>query len=88
MAAAQALAKLAREPVPEHVHRAYSEPSLEFGPEYIIPKPLDPRVLLYVAPAVAQAAVKSGVAHRAITDMDAYKQELRVLLQRRGRIDV
>ncbi len=87
MAAAQALAKLTREPVPEDVHRAYAESALEFGPEYIIPKPLDPRVLLYVAPAVAQAAVKSGVAHRPITDMEAYAQELRQLLTRRGRID-
>jgi malate dehydrogenase (oxaloacetate-decarboxylating)(NADP+) len=62
MAAVHALAALAREPVPEQVLEAYGRDSLAFGPEYIIPKPLDPRLLDYVPPAVAQAAVDSGIA--------------------------
>ncbi len=88
MAAARALAKLAREPVPDEVKKAYGNGHLEFGPDYILPKPLDPRVLLYMAPAVAQAAMESGVAHRPITDMDAYRNQLQTLLERRGHIQV
>lgn len=83
MAAAKALAELARQPVPEEISGAYGNSLLEFGPDYIIPKPIDPRVLLYVAPAVAKAAVDSGVAHRPIEDFDAYQIELRRLLERR-----
>jgi malate dehydrogenase (oxaloacetate-decarboxylating)(NADP+) len=74
-AAAHALAQLAREDVPDHVARAYGEQRLQFGREYLIPKPLDRRVLLWVAPAVAQAAIDSGVARREI-DLDAYVEEL------------
>ena len=62
VAAAKALAALAREDVPDAVAKAYGLPSLHFGPEYLIPKPLDPRVLLWVAPAVAGAAMETGVA--------------------------
>ncbi len=80
MAAARALAELARQPVPQKVRDAYDGIELSFGPEYIIPKPMDPRVLWWVAPAVAQAAVESGVAHRPITDMDAYRDHLKKLL--------
>jgi malate dehydrogenase (oxaloacetate-decarboxylating)(NADP+) len=75
MAAAHALAELAREDVPDSVLTAYGLSSLKFGREYVIPKPLDPRVLLWVAPAVAKAAMDSGVARRTI-DIEAYKMEL------------
>jgi malate dehydrogenase (oxaloacetate-decarboxylating)(NADP+) len=76
MAAALALAALAKEPVPKEVCAAYGVDSLEFGPEYIIPKPFDPRVLTWEAPAVAKAAMLSGVARRQIKDLSAYKEEL------------
>ncbi|MFQ5612690.1 MAG: NADP-dependent malic enzyme [Anaerolineae bacterium] len=75
LAAAKALAALAHEDVPDSVLRAYDQESLRFGPEYILPKPVDPRVLLWVAPAVAQAAIKEGVARRTL-DMDRYREEL------------
>lgn len=75
MAAAQALAKLAHEDVPDSVLNAYGLKSLKFGRDYLIPKPFDPRVLLYVAPAVAQAAMESGCARRHI-DIEAYKRQL------------
>jgi len=76
LAAAHALAKLAREDVPEHVTRAYGGKRLAFGPEYIIPTPFDDRVLLWVAPAVAQAAMEDGVA-RIHLDMDEYRERLK-----------
>ncbi len=75
MAAARALAALAHEDVPDSVLAAYGQDSIKFGKDYLIPKPLDPRVLLWVAPAVAQAAMDSGVARRQL-DMDEYRQEL------------
>jgi malate dehydrogenase (oxaloacetate-decarboxylating)(NADP+) len=75
VAAATALARLAREPVPESVMSAYGGQSFKFGPDYLIPKPFDPRVLWWVAPAVAEAAMKSGVARREI-DVDAYRERL------------
>ncbi len=75
LAAAKALAALAHEDVPDGVLDAYGEKSLKFGREYLIPKPLDPRVMLYVSPAVAQAAIDSGVARREI-DMEHYKEAL------------
>ncbi|MCB0211853.1 MAG: NADP-dependent malic enzyme [Anaerolineae bacterium] len=81
LAAVYALAKLAHEDVPDSVLKAYNLTSLKFGPEYIIPKPFDPRVLLWVAPAVAEAAMKSGVARRHI-DIDAYKEQLEASLGR------
>jgi malate dehydrogenase (oxaloacetate-decarboxylating)(NADP+) len=76
LAAAQALAALAREEVPDSVSRAYSGQKFTFGREYIIPKPFDPRVLLWVAPAVAKAAMDSGVARQPIADMKAYIERL------------
>lgn len=76
LAAVKALANLARLPVPDMVNMAYGERNLVFGPQYIIPKPLDPRLLRVVAPAVALAAMKSGVARNQITDWEAYRQEL------------
>jgi malate dehydrogenase (oxaloacetate-decarboxylating)(NADP+) len=75
IAAAKALAALAKEDVPDSVLRAYGVERLEFGPEYLIPKPLDPRVALRVAPAVAAAAMVSGVARHHV-DLDAYADEL------------
>jgi len=76
LAAVRAIAALAKEPVPEEVNQAYSIKNLVFGKEYIIPKPIDPRLLTVVAPAVAKAAVDSGVARSPISDWDKYKQEL------------
>ncbi len=78
-AAVQALAELARrgEAIPEVVKRAYPGEAMDFGPGYIIPKPFDPRVLLYVAPAVAQAAIESGVARQEM-DLRAYEQQLQM----------
>jgi malate dehydrogenase (oxaloacetate-decarboxylating)(NADP+) len=81
MAATRALAALAREEVPDAVMRAYGLERLRFGPDYLIPKPFDPRVLLWVAPAVAWAAVASGVARRVI-DVEEYRAELDARLGR------
>lgn len=80
MAAAQALADLVHEDVPDSVLSAYGLSSLKFGRDYLIPKPLDARVLLWVAPAVAEAAMKSGVARRHL-DLAAYRE---TLIQRQG----
>ena len=76
MAATRALAALAREKVPEIVSRAYGGKKFSFGPDYIIPKPFDSRVLLWVAPAVAKAAMEEGVA-RTTVDLSAYREDLR-----------
>jgi len=76
LAAVHALAQLAKEPVPEIVNMAYNEKSIQFGRNYIIPKPLDPRLITTVSPAVAKAAMESGVAKKQITDWEAYKSEL------------
>ncbi len=75
VAASQALALLAKEDVPDSVLRAYGLESLKFGRDYIIPKPLDPRVLLWESPAVAQAAMKTGVARRHL-DLNEYREQL------------
>ncbi len=77
IAAARAIAELAREPVPEEVAIAYGGRAQSFGREYIIPAPFDPRLMEVVPAAVAQAAMESGVAGRPIEDMDAYRQSLR-----------
>ena len=76
LAAVYALAELAKTPVPEIVNLAYNEKSISFGPTYIIPKPVDPRLLSTVAPAVAKAAMESGVARINISNWDAYAIEL------------
>jgi len=76
LAAVYALAGLAKEAVPEQVNTAYKVSNLIFGREYIIPKPLDPRLITRVAPAVAKAAMETGVARKAITDWKAYEIEL------------
>ena len=75
LAAAKALASLAHEDVPDSVLTAYGVSSLKFGPDYLIPKPLDPRVLLWESPAVAEAAMQSGVARQEI-DLEKYREQL------------
>jgi malate dehydrogenase (oxaloacetate-decarboxylating)(NADP+) len=76
LAAARALAALAKEDVPESVLKAYGLKSLRFGTDYLIPKPFDPRVLLWLAPAVAKAAMDTGVARKPIADLEAYRDSL------------
>jgi len=78
LAAVKAIAELATKPVPDIVNVAYNQKNLSFGREYIIPKPVDPRLLTTVAPAVAKAAMESGVARKQITDWEAYERELRL----------
>ncbi len=79
MAASRALASLAKEEVPAHVKEAHGRETMEFGSEYIIPSPFDRRVLVYVASAVAQAAIEDGVARVKDFDMDAYREKLQRL---------
>ncbi len=81
MAAVKALAELAKEPVPEQVNIAYGETRMNFGPDYIIPKPFDPRLIARVPPAVARAAMESGCARHPIQDWEKYEEEL---LERMG----
>jgi malate dehydrogenase (oxaloacetate-decarboxylating)(NADP+) len=76
LAAVKAIANIAKEPVPEEVNEAYDSRNLSFGRDFIIPKPMDPRLLMAVAPAVAKAAIASGVAQREIKDWGKYKLEL------------
>lgn len=76
LAAVYAIANLAKEPVPEEVNEAYGEKNIAFGRTSIIPKPLDPRLITYVSPAVAKAAIESGVAQQKIEDWEAYENEL------------
>lgn len=83
LAAAKALAELARQDVPDAVIRSYDDQAISFGPEYIIPKPFDQRVLLWVAPAVARAAMETGVARRPIRDWDEYRHQLEARLGKR-----
>jgi malate dehydrogenase (oxaloacetate-decarboxylating)(NADP+) len=77
IAAVKAIAELAKKPVPEAVNMAYNEKNIKFGPEYIIPKPMDLRLMTNVSSAVAKAAIDSGVARKVITDWDAYTEELK-----------
>ena len=87
LAAVHAIADLAKQPVPPVVSAAYSEgETLSFGPKYILPKPLDPRLLITVAPAVARGAMESGVARRPITDWEAYTDRLRRIMGYDNRI--
>jgi len=85
-AASQALAALAKMDVPDSVSKAYGGQSFRYGREYLIPKPFDPRVLLWVAPAVADAAMRSGVARQPITDMGAYLRRLEAMLSRSSEV--
>jgi malate dehydrogenase (oxaloacetate-decarboxylating)(NADP+) len=82
IAAAQGLADLAKEEVHESVKRAYGDDNIEFGKDYIIPKPFDPRVLTRVAPAVAKAAMDTGVARKSIDDFDEYRRQLDIRMGR------
>ena len=76
MAATIAIADLAQVPVPDEVSSAYGHMPLHFGPDYFIPKPVDPRLITRVSMAVARAAIRTGVARREITDWEAYEQSL------------
>ena len=80
LAAVKAIANLAKEPVPSVVNAAYGMSNLKFGRDYIPPKPLDPRLITAVSPAVARGAMESGVARRPITDWEAYNEKLRHLM--------
>ena len=80
LAAVKAIASLAKETIPEEVLVAYGDKSISFGREQIIPKPLDQRLIYYVAPAVAKAAMESGVARNPITNWEAYEIELKSFL--------
>ena len=80
MAAVQAIADLAKQPVPDIVNEVYHVNDLSFGPKYFIPKPVDPRLITEVSAAVAKAAIESGVARKTITDWDSYKKNLMELL--------
>ncbi|TLU73942.1 NADP-dependent malic enzyme [Lichenicoccus roseus] len=86
VAAVEAIAALARVEASEVVTAAYGGEAPAFGPEYIIPKPFDPRLILHVAPAVARAAMRTGVATRPITDFDEYKDDLEVFVFRSGQV--
>jgi malate dehydrogenase (oxaloacetate-decarboxylating)(NADP+) len=77
IAATHAIAEMAKKPVPEAVNLAYNITNLKFGRDYIIPKPMDQRLITEVSMAVAKAAIDSGVARKVITDWDAYAEELR-----------
>ena len=84
LACVRAIAAMAHEVVTSEVALAYPGQDLSFGPEYLIPKPFDPRLILVIAPAVAQAAMDSGVAKRPILDMDAYREKLQGFIYRTG----
>jgi len=86
LACVRAIAELAEAEQNDEVATAYEGQELNFGPEYIIPKPFDPRLIIKVAPAVAQAAMDSGVARRPIEDMEAYRQKLMGLVYRTGQL--
>jgi len=84
LAAVRAIAALAHAEIPDMVAKAYGAPGLRFGAQYLIPKPFDPRLIEVVAPAVAQAAMASGVATRPITDLEAYRQRLSQFVYQSG----
>lgn len=86
IAAVRAIANLAKEPVPEEVNQAYSTNNLRFGTDYVIPKPMDPRLITEVSIAVAKAAIDSGIARKVIDNWDAYKEELRKRLGKDDRM--
>ncbi len=86
LACVQAIAELAQAEQSDEVARAYAGQELSFGPDYIIPKPFDPRLIVQIAPAVAKAAVDSGVATRPIQDMDAYREQLMGFVYHTGKL--
>ncbi len=86
IAAVHAIADLAKQPVPDVVNKVYNVNNLTFGPDYFIPKPVDPRLITEVSAAVAKAAIDSGVARKQITDWDAYKKNLRLRMGQETRV--
>ena len=86
LAAVRAIANLAKKPVPDVVNAAYHVNNLTFGPEYFIPKPVDPRLITEVSMAVAKAAMESGVARKQITDWDEYKNRLKELMGQENKL--
>ena len=86
LAAVRAIAALAKQPVPDVVNNAYHVNNLTFGPDYFIPKPVDPRLITDVSMAVAKAAMESGVARKQITDWEAYKHHLRELMGQENKL--
>lgn len=86
LAAVYAIAKLAKQPVPDVVNEAYHVNNFTFGPDYFIPKPVDPRLITEVSTAVAKAAMDSGVARKSITDWDAYRIHLRELMGQESKL--
>ena len=86
IAAVHAIADLAKQPVPDVVNKVYNVNNLTFGPDYFIPKPVDPRLITEVSAAVAKAAMDSGVARKQITDWDAYKKNLRLKMGQETRV--
>ena len=86
LAAVRAIAGLAKKPVPDVVNEAYHVNNLTFGPEYFIPKPVDPRLITEVSMAVAKAAMESGIARKQITDWEAYKNHLRELMGQENKL--
>lgn len=86
LACVKAIAELAQAEQSDEVAQAYAGQDLSFGPDYIIPKPFDPRLIMLIAPAVAQAAEKSGVARRPIKDLDAYREKLQAMVYHSGQL--
>ena len=86
LAAVHAIADLAKQPVPDVVNEAYHVNNFTFGPDYFIPKPVDPRLITEVSMAVAKAAMESGVARKNITDWEAYKTRLRELMGQESKL--
>lgn len=86
LAAVHAIADLTKQPVPDVVNRIYHVNQLQFGPDYFIPKPVDPRLIVNVSMAVAKAAIKSGEARKAITDWDAYAEHLREIMGQESKL--
>ena len=86
LAAVRAIANLAKQPVPDVVNEVYHVNNFTFGPEYFIPKPVDPRLITEVSMAVAQAAMESGVARKPITDWEAYRQHLKELMGQESKL--
>lgn len=86
LACVKAIAELAQAEQSDEVAQAYAGQDLSFGPDYIIPKPFDPRLIMLIAPAVAEAAEKSGVARRPIKDLDAYREKLQAMVYHSGQL--
>ena len=86
LAAVHAIADLAKQPVPDVVNEVYHVNNFTFGPDYFIPKPVDPRLITEVSMAVAKAAIESGVARNPITDWEAYRQHLKELMGQESKL--